>query len=752
MLVSKNETNLIDKSVKTITEVVPNLVNGIASLFVKYGRLIDQKYVDLTQSDEKRRIKGVNDLNSLFHLTFDKILFALDKDAYIDFLNEVKTLENEIQSNFCMGFFDKEVDSEYKGLILDNIRFKYLVNPSDGIKKLQSYEAFDNGVPLIKIEPRFELRDSRRSDNEKYNNGDIHYRADSGTELKAFYCNAFIDLSDILDIFTNVVKRYYDYNRTETPFSFLRISSESAINSFLEKTTKTLSNRIVYSMSTTYLATISKLISVGINPIFETFGDIMNSCRRIMVDNFDSQGDNAKSGLALRHMAIDISTLLNALSYAKESGNYSGDQYFILVEMIEYLAQVKYETYNYVKVPGNNLKHKNLIPIANLAKPCTSYLSGDTKADLQLAYAGVCYEEQEFKEKYIFVPNSNAQTNGTFALNKRIYDAGKDFVDTFARFIIIKKRMSDAGGLNFADGSIDTIGKRYVDYKSYLKLTYSEIKTSLVNIFNRIKSVTVGKRYLNSGNFMDKGNDEVIRNANTIIYGINTESVLTDSYIFKDIYRASHDYNSPLSFSKNPNSRYDLSYNSIINDIRLIYNVLKERNCTYAENSQYISTALNTYGSGSLVSLWIAITESVGSFFDSPFENTKTIIGEITSSYTTDSINEMAPANENVRKDLNKFEFKDWNMPEKGYISLDKLKMSFEDLKQKMEDAEEKEGESVVGGCLFGDFGGIPMAGDVTAKEAEYANAQNTASTVDPEYESFESFKHEFDEFLSNYL
>lgn len=766
MLVTKNDRNLVDFSVNSIIQLIPPAIKGMANIFVKYGQLIDQKYIALSQSDERRRIKGINALDSLTHLTFDKMLFALDKDAYIDFMNEIKTLEVQFGYDYD-GKPDRtygSTENKFEAPGLNCILFKYLVNPADGLSRILESDCcrLDEGVPLIKVIPRFHLDTPLRSDSEvnksKY---DVWFENDVATcILKPSHCEAYIDISQIFDLFAARLSRISDYrNPNDSPFKNLSLMKNESMDEFISNISEVMSNRIIYSLSTTYMATVTKLIDEKINPVFETFGDILDSCRRLMLDDFDSMGENAKTGVGLRHMAIDVSTLLNALSYLKESGNYECQQYYALMNMIEYITSLKYETYNYEKIPLNNLKHKKLIPIGNLAKSNVSLLSGDTRAGLQCAYSNISFKNDNGNSATVmnlFQRKRFAEINGTFALNKRIYDAGKDFVDVFARFIIIKKRMYDAGGLNFADGTIDTIGKRYVDYKSYLKSTYNDVKTSLTNIFNRMKSVTIGKRYLNSGNFMVKNDDENIRNANTIIYGINTETNFSNDFTYKSIY--SEDKNQPVGWikesftSKKVETSRDINPNAIINDIRLIYNVLKDRPCTYADNSSYLTTALNTYGNGSLISLWIAINECTGNFFDSPFENIKGFLGDVTMTYTVDSINEMAPINENSRKEIKELEFRDWATSSKGYKTVEQLRLSFEDLKQKIEDAEEQDGESVVGGCLFGDFGGIQLAGDVTAKEAEFVNDDLSVKTQDPEYESFESFKHEFDSFLSKYL
>ena len=93
---SINDRNLVDDSVKAIITTVPNIVRTAYAIFEKYGKLINQKYDQLIQSDEKRRIKNVVNVKGIESLTFDKLLFAFDRDLYIDFMNEI----NMINSNY----------------------------------------------------------------------------------------------------------------------------------------------------------------------------------------------------------------------------------------------------------------------------------------------------------------------------------------------------------------------------------------------------------------------------------------------------------------------------------------------------------------------------------------------------------------------------------------------------------------------------------------------------------------------------
>ena len=309
--------------------------------------------------------------------------------------------------------------------------------------------------------------------------------------------------------------------------------------------------------------------------------------------------------------------------------------------------------------------------------------------------------------------------------------------------------MHDVGGFNVSDGTVDPIGKRSIDYKSYLKSTYDELKVSLNNIYNRIRSVIIGKRYLTNNIMVKDSNNDVIKNLNTIVYGINTESALDEDFYSIDVLGELYPYNR-VDYNKTEDKSYYGSINKRIADIRNIYDVLKERECTYSGNSQNLLTAVNTYGNGSLITFWIAVTECVGDFFDTPYKHIITGYEDIGIGlgYGESSINEMSQKGEIINDNIDVI---NWDTSfEDKYISLEELNDQVQNLKDKLD---ENDSESVFGGLLFGDFGGIPLAQEMTAKETEIYNDQLTVRKIpNEEVEAFESLKHDFDKLMAKYF
>ena len=758
---SINDRNLVDDSVKAIITTVPNIVRTAYAIFEKYGKLINQKYDQLIQSDERRRIKNVINVKGIESLTFDKLLFAFDRDLYIDFMNEI----NMINSNYSYisggeyAYQDKNINKDMHNTRLTSINLNYLVHPSNSLKRITDWKyEIKKSVPLIKVQPRFSLR--KFSDEYSYMNFNEPYSNDEtrnfGVGVTCEYCDSYIDISSLFEIFRSHFSTHsYNYNRShyadscDDPSKCLdmcgleKLDKESLSiisNEIIDIVTK----KVTYSLSVTYLAMLGKLEHDKQNGLISIFTDILDSCRKTVLGSYDSTGDELRTGMSLRHMTVDISTLFNAISKDSKMFTSSGNREFnILRDMIQYAFEIKYSTFNYIKVPGNNLKHKKLVNIVQLAKPQLCFLNGDTKADLQC-----CLTKLDKRDLfYCFCDAPDIKVDGTYAYTKRLYDSTKDFIDVYAKLIIIKKRMHDVGGFNVSDGTVDPIGKRSIDYKSYLKSTYDELRVSLNNIYNRIRSVIIGKRYLTNNIMVKDSNNDVIKNLNTIVYGINTESALDEDFYSIDAIGELYPYNR-VDYNKREDKSYYGSINKRITDIRNIYNVLKERECTYSGNSQNLLTAVNTYGNGSLIAFWIAVTECIGDFFDTPYKHIIGSFDDIGVGYGESSINEMSQKGEIINDEPDVINW-DTSLEDK-YISLEDLNNQVQNLKDKLD---ENDSESVFGGLLFGDFGGIPLAQEMTAKETEIYNDQLTVRKIpNEEVEAFESLKHDFDALMAKYF
>lgn len=760
---SINDRNVVDDSVKAIIETVPNIVRTAYAIFEKYGKLINQKYDQLIQSDEKRRMKNVVNVKGIEGLTFDKLLFAFDRDLYIDFMNEINMINNDYSyiSSGDYAYQNKSINTDMHNTRMISINLNYLVHPSNSLKRIDDWKyEIKKSVPLIKVQPRFILR--KFSDDFSYMNFSEPYSNEEtrnfGVGVSCEHCDSYIDISSLFEIFRSNFYTYsckYNKNHySDTRDNQCKYLDICGLEKLDDKTLSIISNEIIdivtkkvtYSLSVAYLAMLGKLEHDKQNGLISIFTDILDSCRKTVLGSYDSNGDELRTGMSLRHMTVDISTLFNAISKESKMFTSSANKEFnILRNMIQYAFEIKYATFNYIKIPGNNLKHKKLINIVQLAKPQLCFLNGDTRADLQCCVAKI----EKCELDCCFCDAPDIKVDGTYAYTKRLYDTTKDFIDVYAKLIIIKKRMHDVGGFNVSDGTVDPIGKRSIDYKSYLKATYDELKVSLNNIYNRIRGVIIGKRYLTNNIMVKDSNDDAIKNLNTIVYGVNSESALDEDFYSVNMFGDLYQYNR-VDYNKIDDRSYYGSINKRISDIRNIYNVLKERECTYSGNSQNLLTAVNTYGNGSLIAFWIAVTECVGDFFDTPYKHIICSFEDIGIGlgYGESSINEMSQKGEIIEDETDVISW-DTSLEDK-YISLEELNEQVQNLKDKLD---ENDSESVFGGLLFGDFGGIPLAQEMTAKETEIYNDQLTVRKIpNEEVEAFESLKCDFDTLMAKYF
>lgn len=765
---ANNDRNPVDKTVYDIAISIPKFTRALTNVFCKYGKLIGQKYCELAKSDVKRRIRGVSDFHSITNLSFEKLLFALDKDLYIDFMNEIKNIEKdynfENKNGMLWGNASKtcaHITKNEGSDFINYVSLAYLVNPNAGLNTL----CFNTPkAPLMMIEPEINLVSNLNGKQDFYSQCNTRFSSyigdDNGFDLNSnarFYSglNLFIDITGIFGFIYSkylsfALNKNYKYIDNEDQnyciYNCMNEWTETEDKEFHKEVDDILSKMLITSMTTLFLAEITKLQEVKFD-LFSSLGnDILNSCRKTMFDDFDSKGDNLKTGMGLRNMAVDISTFLKA--FAASNYNPSNREHWILCECIKYLVKYKYRTYNYLRVPINNLKHKKLLSILEVAKHNLHFLGADTIAELQEAMS--C-------GKKAFLDMEDLKINGTYPLDNRLYNVGKDFVDILSKFIIIKKRMNDAGALNFSDGTIDRNFKPYNDYQTYMKSTYNELKTALSNIYNRMKSVTIGKRELTNSMMTRHDGRESIRNANQIVFGINTESVFEDTTsIGRDLLAQ---YKTVYADQSERNTYSCLPMmNKRIVDIINIYKVLGEKESVYARRNNELFEVENNTANAPLITSWLAITRTVFCNIDAPYEEVKDVIGE-SIEYSANSISEMSPQGNlydiNNRDNFYKNEW--FDDTEKRYDkvvynpvkSVEELRQAYEDLKERVE-ADKRDNESVIGGMLFSDFGGIQLAQDMTYKEMQLAETPVERIDYD-EVEAFEDLRRDVDTLIADF-
>jgi hypothetical protein len=323
--------------------------------------------------------------------------------------------------------------------------------------------------------------------------------------------------------------------------------------------------------------------------------------------------------------------------------------------------------------------------------------------------------------------------NGTYAMNKRYHDAGKDLLDLLSKFIIIKKRMVDSSGTNVGDGSIDKLANTYKDYRTYLTETYKQLKRALGNSLRLLKEL----------NNLSGG---PIKEYSKLIYGFTLESNVDEAATYYKIY----DENSyDIIDRETIQTDKERSENKTFEDKnRYIGNIIFSIN--EKVESQLVDKYRGSIDGYSFISKWISYTNlAVYKMILEPFDidnNSMKFILDKTASYIANTISEATPNVDDFDPKSSSKEFNSWNDSTNNSIySIESLEKAFENVEKRLEDA--KSDEDLFG--LFNDFGGIPLGNHITATEDYYE--KNSLKPSISLRENFIQSKLKFEEFKKKY-
>lgn len=774
-MLSQNPS-IVDESVTMIKELLPYQVKLISYLVIKYTKRISQFLS--THKNSKSLIKS--DLNDLSYLTFSKILFAVDPDAYLNFLNEIKDIPQEQYqlSNFHRDTYNRpkyhifnndyteSVDASMDNVPLTSVSYKFLNDANTGLTIFTDAVKYKHDskkiIPLLCVKPEISIS---TQDTNKYTDKDPNSLSNSlyesitpdkmtsnfGVGLGSIRCNAYIDLDGVITsifmyLLNNVTiddnnnEEAVDNNNFVSKLETLSTLGKEKINNLLNEASEEMSKKLFYSLTTVYLATLTKMSGLSLDFIGTLYNDIFNSCRSTIGNETPFDGGRAVSeGMVVRHMAINTSSLLNTIATVGygNSNDENNIYKWVLKPLINGLFTLKYETYNYIKVPTIGTKHKALQNINNLAKLKISSLSTDNRLDLR------CIHEtfSPFGISSLFLPMHAIRLNGTYAMNKRYHDAGKDLLDLISKFIIIKKRMVDSSGTNVGDGSIDKLANTYKDYRTYLTETYKQLKRALGNSLRLLKEL----------NNLSGG---PIKEYSKLIYGFTLESNVDEAATYYKIY----DENS-----------YD-----IIDRETIQTDKERSENKTFKDKNQYIGNIIfsinekvesqlvdkfrGSIDGYSFISKWISYTNlAVYKMILEPFDidnNSMKFILDKTASYIADTISEATPNVDDFDPKSSSKEFDSWNESTNNSIySIESLEKAFENVEKRLEDA--KSDEDLFG--LFNDFGGIPLGNHITATEDYYEkNSLKPSISLRENFIQsklkFEGFKKKYDKVIAKYF
>lgn len=787
----------VDLCITYLKQTIPEQMRKFVAVYLKYAQESAKKFESLKTGEERLKVRNLKSFDSLKSLSFDKFLYALDKDMYIDFINEINNIKNSTSG----VWIDENWKTEDVNALTGNIGikncsldYKFMIHPATGIRRLAQTNRPDQ-VPLIKVDPTCFLSSTQKK-NPPVANNKLYYDYDKSPDfiprIHNVNLDVIVDIESLFDVINFLV--FCEINQPKGWIGgydilniITKIEGYEYKNQIIDNVSDILSKRVFYSASITLLATVTKLTSVTKSDFFsEIADDILNSCRNTLMDNYDSDGNDAgvNEGTILRNTAINIRDLLNSLAIWNDNKPFNSNPALILAKTIEYLFSLKYCTYNYIKVPINNLKHKTLELTPKLAKYQASLISKENALDLNLAFeGGVAYNRAlDFKKNsFFFLPIETLKIDGTYAVNKRMYDCGKDFLDCFAKFTIIKKRMGDTAEINVKDGSnVDRIGKTYDDYKTYLKKVYTEVKAKLNILSERVITISKGR---NRFSFLESTHgsapDSKINNINSIIYGLTAEAVpIQDVNYWDDEYYMLNPDASLMdetdSDSNSPKPWENRSANRTISDINEIFKYTNTKESKYLSHTS-VGTEMQEVKYANLIDSWMKFNQVIGfDVFDLPYRNIRinlTMVLKDSFSYITTSISEMAPtvdsydpngrfADENGNE--NRSLWYGWRNPNGDEILKEDTSIfSLEDLENKIDEIEGKEEEEDESGeeNLFGMFTDSiygPVGNDISVHELalQAQEALDPSILQDEKYvahrEKFKELKNRYDSIIAS--
>lgn len=769
---SKN--NFVNDSVILIRDTIKSNIKSFYSIIKKYSIIQDKlnekldlfKYTDI-------------DINTINKYSFTRSLFIIDKNLYSKFISEIN---ESINTNSCTNIFNKYISkkspySDDNNYCLNSISYLFLGNLYNQFDRFNEPHFDYEYTPMMLIKPSVSI-----------NMPSDHYNGDLSGKINNFIKDVNINKMDVLSTDLSYKFNFNGLNLIididdvcDSIYSIILLEKNNKEDCIKDKCLDIVFKIMYYSAVTTYLATISKLSNSFLDINNSIINDILVSCKNTMNKSFGYDGepiDNTEEGAILRNMSISLSTVLNNLKsinnrYNKETEFENNKLETLFLSLIKSLISSKFETYNYIKVPTNNFKHKDLININELAKRQLYYLDEDVKLELNDIFDYLSKAETGSKPYYknIFLPLKALKINNTYSHNKRLYSSIKYLIDTLGKFLTIKQRITFVGNRNITNSTLDNINKSFRDYRTFLIATYKTIIRSLGLVSNNITDLL----YNRQNTKLSKNKDEIF--INNIFYGVNLDTnidalfdeldILLNDKSFYDITKIERDTYKCAPKEKN-------CYNDRINYIKYfmenIFKIYEKMN----KNSTFVDiNYIKNIDTNNLVSSWVSITKFIAPFmFYNPLEfdrgsyyNVESIIEYLKSYQYEDDMLNVSNSN-----DFNNIDGKTYNEKidyESVYYSggigtlntsyknydnntysdskmtyfsksIEELENNFDDLRVKFKN---ESNEDLFG--LFNNFAGFPLASDITGKELEMMNASQN-----PEWAAREDFNKVYDKFI----
>jgi hypothetical protein len=598
----------------------------------------------------------------ILNLPFSRLLFMLNRDAYIDMCIEIQNIPHDLIDfdrviksksytlrNYEGTHSDQVVEGATGRIAVEKVKYKFMLAPTHQlIKLIQGNNSWNlnNIVPPIKVTPKIDFSAyARNRGGFDYNNFLQTYNDQETKDLSIFglgtnddiiKCKVIIDLESTFTVMWKYVEQIsYDHVKLSNNDSinteneiigeqigrFLRIAekfsnlTDSEFESlFLKPIIEDFARRVTVSAISTFLALSVKVEAANTSFINSLSDSLLTTC----VDDFeeycpDDSNQNIHHGTLVRELTLGISTLITGIFTASRQRDsvYIGSIYEYLRILLSSLFGMQYTTWNCIKIPFNNLKNKKLINIGELTRRAMYLLDQNNKIYLQSTIEGL----RQNGIIGIFNGLENIRIDMPYANNLKMYNMTKTLIYRICNMIIIRQNIETLG--SFRELNTDALGKSIPDYKLYLTKAYHDVKNGVRTVKNYIEGyIAGGNRYGN-----ETSATEEVKNQNSLkalyaklVYGITNESQLSSSdisYYFPSI--CCHTTGDGVAVRKGEDERKEYEPEEILEAMESIF----ERN--NKTTSMYKETHKGGFHSNRCCDIWGRITFSQLNMLDTPF-------------------------------------------------------------------------------------------------------------------------------------
>jgi hypothetical protein len=592
--------NTVNDSVSFIKDNIPKQFKDIAYMFRKNTKLIESLMREVSEYKSGILLKNLCETTGI---PFTKLLLMLDKNAFTElhvFLRNKYANINDWQGSANVkGYGRKEVynvnyigssQSEFQvagetgRVLLSSIRFRHMQTPYCQLVKFIQGTNFPtvwnlkNTIVPLRVIPKimFEGMKPNRANYFADPMEKFQYDPDKFTKSKdvnifgvgiknsIIECDMEIDIESIFTLMWNHAlgpciygNNYYKWDSKASTDKdihedkireilhylniFNSLSDEEFEEKFITCFVLPLANRMIYSASITFLATVTKVDEINYNFIANVSNEILN----IAVDNLyeDSYiahegGDGAKvkKGALIRLLSSNIGAMMQAMlmSVNEESTyNSQGNISYFIKGLVGDLFSLRYQTWNYIKIPTDNIKFRKIYHIGSVAKKSTYLLDMDNKLTLNLIYDEI--NKNDNKVLSAFGDYDAIRVNAPYSNNKRFLDLGRSLLQSVCYMVILRYRISSLNTQKeYSTDELTLNRKDYFDLNrtafTQLRRVIGTLNSKMFSLINNDKgNLPVGDHYLEYSSDNNNNAPSGRKHFMDFIYGLTDETSLKDT-------------------------------------------------------------------------------------------------------------------------------------------------------------------------------------------------------------------------------